>query len=116
MTDQNRVWLNEKPHSKEGHDNTATLFYQGNQVWGPHGCHDNTVDIQTALRQADPRFELRLERKSHSIEGHTRTINIRARGKMYLENHSCHENMQSMADTINGIWIASPPTGAAADE
>lgn len=116
MSEENRVWLTEKSKTVEGHVNTATLYFNGNKIWGPSGCHDNTVDIQTALRQADPRFELRLERKSHSVEGHTRSINIRARGKMYLENHSCHDNMQSMADRITGIWLGSPPTGEASAE
>ena len=111
MSSAPRTWVNTKDKTVEGHTNTAALYFDGNPnpLWGPNGCHDNTVDIQTALRQADPRLELRMERKGHSVEGHTRTFNVEARGQTLLQNHSCHDNMESLSSTINTIWAVSPP-------
>ena len=112
MPGEYRCWTESTGHSVEGHTNTATLYFknQATPLWGPQGCHDNTVDIQTALRKADPRFELRLQRKAHTVEGHTLTFNIRANGVDLLRNLSCHDNMDSLATVINTIWSVDPPT------
>ncbi|KAI6354344.1 hypothetical protein MCOR25_008667 [Pyricularia grisea] len=104
------VWLNEKSKTVEGHTNTATLYFKGEKIVGPFSCHDNTVDIQTALRQVDDRMELRLARKDKTVEGHTRAFNIKHNGKEILSNHSCHDNMESLVNSINTIWKIMPPS------
>ena len=111
MTGENKCWTETKDKTVEGHTNSAALYFkdQGKPLWGPKGCHDNTVDIQAALRKADPRLELRMERKEHSVEGHTRTFNVRANGKDLLIGHSCHDNMDDLATIINTIWAVDPP-------
>ncbi|TLS21608.1 uncharacterized protein PpBr36_09583 [Pyricularia pennisetigena] len=103
------VWLSEKDKTVEGHTNTAALYFNDKLMWGPKSCHDNTVDIQTALRKVDPRLELRLARKDKTVEGHTRAFNIKHNGKDVLTNHSCHDNMGDLATTINTIWQVLPP-------
>lgn len=109
MAGENICWVETKDKTVEGHTNSAALYFNDNLLWGPKGCHDNTVDIQTALRKADPRLELRMERKGHSVEGHTRTFNVRANGEDVLTGHSCHDNMEELAMIINTIWAVNPP-------
>ncbi|EHA57819.1 hypothetical protein MCOR27_007655 [Pyricularia oryzae] len=105
-----KVWLNEKPKTVEGHTNTCQLFFEGNPVHeNPISCHDNTVDIQTALRKADPRFELRLARKDKTVEGHTRSFNIKCKDEDILKDHSCHDNMITIVNSINALWAVLPP-------
>jgi hypothetical protein len=105
-----RIWTESKKKSVEGHTCRGTLYFNGNKLWGPYYCHDNTVKIQSALKQADPRLELRLEKKAKSIEGHTCSINIEANGIRLLNNLSCHDRMESLANAITSLWAGSPPS------
>jgi hypothetical protein len=110
MANETKVWLDSKSKSVEGHVNQATLFFKGQQHWGPRSCHDNTVDLQTALHKADPRLELRLERKEHSIEGHTCAISVMAKGELVLDKLSCHDNLEGLVSIITTIWKLDPPS------
>ena len=105
----NHVWIETTGHSVEGHTNTAALYFNNNLLWGPKSCHDNAVDLQAALRQADPRLELRLARKDKTVEGHTRKISVRANGQNVLEGLSVHDNMDDLPGIINAVWIVNPP-------
>ncbi|KAH6858810.1 hypothetical protein B0T12DRAFT_165499 [Alternaria alternata] len=109
MGDETKVWLDTINKTVEGHTNTCTLFYNDKIIWGPRSCHDNTVDLQTVLRKADPRLELRLARKDHSVEGHTRAISVMSKGEVILNKLSCHDNMEGLVTAINTIWVVSPP-------
>jgi hypothetical protein len=53
--------------------------------------------------------ELRMARKEHSVEGHTRKISVRANGQNLLEGLSCHDNMDDLPGIINTIWAIDPP-------
>lgn len=109
MGNESKVWLDVASKTNEGHTNTCTLLFNDQVIWGPTSCHDNTVDLQTALRKADPRLELRLARKDHSIEGHTRRINVESKGIKILEGLSCHDNMEGLVTSINTLWTVLPP-------
>ncbi|CAI6091766.1 unnamed protein product [Clonostachys chloroleuca] len=92
----------------EGHTMTGTVYFENKKIWGPKSCHDNSVDIQRAFKRADPRFEMALERKPHSVEGHTRALTIKSNGNTILNGHSVHDNMDDMVATIKGILLVSP--------
>ncbi|KAH8844709.1 hypothetical protein MCOR27_004165 [Pyricularia oryzae] len=109
MTGESKVWLDTVNNTVEGHTSSCKLFFNDSLVWETGSCHDNTVKIQTALRQADPRFELRMAKKDgNTVEGHTRKLNIKYRGETILKDHSCHDNMEGMASVINNIWSTNP--------
>ncbi|TLS21019.1 uncharacterized protein PpBr36_10896 [Pyricularia pennisetigena] len=109
LTGESKVWLDTTHRTVEGHTSSCKLYFNDSLVWEPGSCHDNTVKIQSALREADPRFELRMEKKKeNTVEGHTRTMNIKYRGETLLKGHSCHDNMEGMATVINTIWKTNP--------
>lgn len=95
-----RVKLENKHKTIEGHTRTCTLKFNGRTIWGPRGCHDNTIDLKDAIETADPRFNLYLERKPKSIEGHTKYISVISKGKVTLDKLSTHDNMQGFIDAI----------------
>ncbi|POS73689.1 hypothetical protein DHEL01_v207920 [Diaporthe helianthi] len=106
MNDKLYVWLDDKPHSVEGHNRQCTLFFKDNQVWGPKGCHYNTTSLADAIQKADDRFVLRLEPKPHSVEGHTRYISVKSRGQLLLNRMSTHDNMAELVAVIDAIETA----------
>ncbi|KAI8681067.1 HET domain-containing protein [Fusarium keratoplasticum] len=61
MSDDFRIWTEPKSHSLEGHIFNGTLLFNGNAIWGPRSCHDNTVDLINALSDADPRFTMSMD-------------------------------------------------------
>ncbi|KAI6389347.1 hypothetical protein MCOR24_010584 [Pyricularia oryzae] len=103
------AWLSDRSKTVEGHNVTCALYFNDNLVWGPMSCHNNTTTIQSALRQADKRMELRLGTKDKTVEGHTKFFNIKYKGKNILEDHFCHNNLEGLVVAINSIWIAAPP-------
>ena len=111
MTGENKCWVERKDKTVEGHTSSAALYFKDQEkpLWGPKSCHQNAYDIKTALHKADSRLELRMDPWDHSVEGHTRTFNIRANGVDLLRNLSCHDNMDSLATIINTIWTVDPP-------
>lgn len=95
------VWTESKDHSVEGHTFTGTLNFRGEPIWGPNGCHSNTSQLARALNQADWRFAMLLEPKSHSVEGHTRVISVKDwNGNVTLDKLSTHSNMDSLARAV----------------
>ncbi|OAA35819.1 hypothetical protein ISF_09977 [Cordyceps fumosorosea ARSEF 2679] len=95
------VWTENKEHSVEGHNLTGTLNFKGERIWGPRGCHDNTVSLGAALQAADWRFAMSFERKSHSVEGHVRYISVKGwNGKLILDKLSTHDSMDSLARVV----------------
>ncbi|KAM3429056.1 hypothetical protein MY4824_008479 [Beauveria thailandica] len=95
------VWTENKEHSVEGHTLTGTLNFKGEPIWGPRGCHDNTVDLGTALQKADWRFAMTFENKAHSVEGHVRYISVKDwNGKLLLDKLSTHDSMDSLARVV----------------
>jgi hypothetical protein len=89
-----------KEHSVEGHIKKCTLKFNGNIIWGPASCHDNSTKLAEALHSADSRFELVIEDKSHSTEGHIAKISVYRGGHTYLSNHSTHDNMTGLRDAV----------------
>ncbi|EJP62351.1 hypothetical protein CRV24_003703 [Beauveria bassiana] len=95
------VWTESKEHSVEGHTLTGTLNFKGERIWGPNGCHSNTVSLGKALQEADWRFAMVFDDKSHSVEGHTRSISVKDwNGKVTLNKLSTHSNMDSLARVV----------------
>lgn len=102
------VWTEHKEKSEEGHHLTATLLFNGKAVWGPRGCHENTMLLAEALTTADYRFTILFKKKEASVEGHTRYISVWSKGKVTLDKLSTHDNMDSFADTVNDIVRRDP--------
>ncbi|TLD11933.1 hypothetical protein PspLS_11338 [Pyricularia sp. CBS 133598] len=105
----NAVWLTDRSKTVEGHNLTCALYFDQKLIWGPMSCHNNTTTIQSALREADPRIELRLGTKDKTVEGHTKSFNIKCKGKNILEDHSCHNNLEGLVTAITALWTVSPP-------
>jgi hypothetical protein len=89
-----------KSHTVEGHTRQCYLKFNGQRIWGVAGCHDNTTQLATALHSADSRFELVIENKSHSVEGHIATISVYRGDRTYLSKLSTHDNMTGLRDAI----------------
>ncbi|CAH0025773.1 unnamed protein product [Clonostachys rhizophaga] len=104
------IWSGSRGKTVEGFNMTAELYFEGKRHWGPAKCHQNAVRITTALREADPRLELRLDNASKSNEGVTRTLSLKKSNKLLLNEHPIHDNMVPMVDIIKTIWTISPPT------
>lgn len=94
------VQIREIPKTTEGHIFNATLHFKGMPIWGPISCHDNAVLLMQAIRDGDPRFEFHLEKKEHTVEGHTREIIVEVDGEE-LERLSVHDNMDRMVEQIH---------------
>ncbi|KAE8148521.1 hypothetical protein BDV25DRAFT_141711 [Aspergillus avenaceus] len=95
------VWTEHKSHSVEGHTLTGELRYRGETIWGPTHCHDNTLQLGRALTEADWRFTMLFENRSHSVEGHVRKISVKNwNGDLLLNGLSCHDNMDSLARAV----------------
>ena len=71
-----RIWLEDKPHSVEGHIYEATLTFNDTIIWGPKTCHDNTVTLREKIHEADNRFDITFTKKDKTIEGHTKYIYV----------------------------------------
>ncbi|KAK2778713.1 hypothetical protein CKAH01_11639 [Colletotrichum kahawae] len=99
-----KIWLDDKPHSKEGHIFEATLPFNGQEIWGPRGAHENTSRLGDALRKADPRFDIVLKKKSHSVEGHVRCISVIHHGRLILNKLSTHDTMEGLVKAVNEKW------------
>ena len=98
------VWTEAKEHSVEGHTLTGTLRFKGQIIWGPRGCHDNTMRLGDALNQADWRFAMSFAPKEHTIEGHTRYISVKGwDGTLLLDKLNTHDEMDSLAKTVMDI-------------
>ncbi|RMJ05297.1 hypothetical protein BHE90_014269 [Fusarium euwallaceae] len=110
MSDDFRIWTEPKSHSLEGHIFNGTLLFNGNAIWGPRSCHDNTVDLINALSDADPRFTMRFERRNNTNEGHTRSISLRVDGRVVLNKLSTHDSMDGFVIAVNTARaVAGPP-------
>ena len=95
------VWTEHKGHSVEGHTLTGTLNFKGQPIWGPSGCHDNTLQLGAALHKADWRFAMTFSSKGHSVEGHVRVISVKGwDGTLLLDKLSTHDNMDSLARAV----------------
>ncbi|KAM3450544.1 hypothetical protein MY3296_006007 [Beauveria thailandica] len=105
------VWTEHKEHSVEGHTLTGTLNFKGERIWGPRGCHPNTVRLGTALQTADWRFAMTFEDKPHSVEGHVRYISVKDwNGRVILDKLSTHDSMDSLARAVmEKIRADGPP-------
>jgi hypothetical protein len=103
MNDNFRVWLDTKEHSVEGHIYNGTLTYKDKVIWGPHSCHDNTTELKNAIHKADPRFDMVLERKDKTTEGHTRSISVMSHGNVTLDKLSTHENMEGLVTALEAV-------------
>ena len=98
------VWTVAKEHSVEGHTLTGTLRFKDQIIWGPRGCHDNTMRLGDALNQADWRFAMSFAPKEHTIEGHTRYISVKGwDGTLLLDKLNTHDEMDSLAKTVMDI-------------
>ncbi|OTA98718.1 hypothetical protein M426DRAFT_47529, partial [Hypoxylon sp. CI-4A] len=97
------VWLDEKPHSVEGHTAQCILFFKDRQVWGPVSCHDNTTQLRDAIEKADDRFALTVEPRSKTIEGHTRYISVKSKGVVILDKLPTHDNMGGLVVAVEAI-------------
>ncbi|KAK5988381.1 hypothetical protein PT974_12533 [Cladobotryum mycophilum] len=106
MSERLRVWVDRKAHTVEGHTAQAILTFNGRVIWGPQGCHENTSQLAEALAAADPRFQLIVMPKPHSVEGHTYYISVSANGRVYLDKLSTHDNMVSLSQAISDVLIA----------
>ncbi|KAK6951100.1 hypothetical protein Daesc_007630 [Daldinia eschscholtzii] len=93
-----RAWLDPKPHSVEGHTKRCVLFFEDGLIWGPTHCHPNTVQLKEALEAADSRFEMYINDRPKSIEGHTAYISVSAGGKVYLDQLPTHDNMSGLCE------------------
>lgn len=107
MDDNLTVWLDDKDHSVEGHNCEATLTFQGTVIWGPESCHDNTFALAQAIQRTDGRFNLIIERKSKTIESHTRYISVASHGRTLLDRLPTHDNMEGLIMAINNALEAS---------
>lgn len=95
------VWTEHKAHSVEGHTLTGTLNFKGQAIWGPNACHDNTVRLGKAIQEADWRFAMTFEPKSHSVEGHVRSISVKDwNGRVTLDKLSTHNSMDLLARAV----------------
>lgn len=103
MSNKLHVWLDEKPHTVEGHTKNCTLFFKDKPVWGPKSCHDNTTRLKHAIEKADDRFALTIEDKTKSVEGHIRSISVKSHGEIILDKLSTHDNMEGLIATIETI-------------
>ncbi|KAI8155502.1 hypothetical protein K4K49_007297 [Colletotrichum sp. SAR 10_70] len=99
-----KIWLEDKPHSLEGHTFEATLTFNGRDIWGPRGAHDNTFRLRDALQKADPRFDIILKKKSHSLEGHIRYISVIHHGRLILNKLPTHDSMEGLVKAVNEKW------------
>ncbi|XXH00619.1 hypothetical protein Hte_006967 [Hypoxylon texense] len=103
MSDRLIIDIDPKEHSREGHTRQCYLEFNGRRIWGTPvqiSCHDNSTRIADALKQADPRFDLFLSHKSHSVEGHIATITIKKGDTVYLDKLSTHDNMTGLRDAV----------------
>ncbi|KAI1483095.1 hypothetical protein F4774DRAFT_210332 [Daldinia eschscholtzii] len=96
-----RAWLDPKPHSVEGHTKRCVLFFEDGLIWGPAHCHPNTVQLKEALEAADSRFEMYINDRPKSIEGHTAYISVSAGGKVYLDQLPTHDNMSGLCKAVH---------------
>ncbi|KAI1760763.1 hypothetical protein GGR53DRAFT_508433, partial [Hypoxylon sp. FL1150] len=95
-----RAWLDPKEHSVEGHTMQCILTFNGNIIWGPKSCHDNTTQLRDALNKADPRFNLILMDKPKTVEGHTAYISVSNGDHVYLDKLSTHDNMTELCKAV----------------
>ncbi|KAH8159419.1 hypothetical protein CIB48_g8828 [Xylaria polymorpha] len=95
-----RAWLDPKRNSVEGHIKQCILTFNGNVIWGPVGCHDNTVQIRDALQRADSRFGMIIMDKPHTVEGHTAFISISRGDTVYLDKLHTHDNMSGLCQAV----------------
>ncbi|KAI1347136.1 hypothetical protein F5Y01DRAFT_256564 [Xylaria sp. FL0043] len=95
-----RVWLDSKEHSDEGHTKLCILTFNEKVIWGPTGCHDNTIHLKEALHKADSRFDILIMDKPKTIEGHTAAISVSRGGTTYLSRLSTHPNMQGLCAAV----------------
>ncbi|CAI6087970.1 unnamed protein product [Clonostachys chloroleuca] len=109
LADAPTIWSGSRNKTVEGFTMTAELFFEGKRHWGPSKCHQNAVRINSALREADSRLELRLDNASKSNEGVTRTLSLKKNNKFLLNEYPIHDNMVPMVDIIKTIWTISPP-------
>ncbi|KAB8228987.1 uncharacterized protein BDW43DRAFT_303430 [Aspergillus alliaceus] len=109
MSDQYDIWIEDKPHSVEGHIFYGTLTFKGKVVWGPKHCHNNTTQLKTALRQADDRLDMEFISKPNSVEGHTRYISVKSKGNVILNKLSTHDNMDELVTVVKTIWNIDSP-------
>ncbi|KAI1213155.1 uncharacterized protein F4807DRAFT_457240 [Annulohypoxylon truncatum] len=103
MNNKLHVWLEEKPHSVEGHTAKCTLYFKDRQVWGPVHCHGNTEQLRDAIQKADDRFALTVEPRSKSVEGHIRYISVKSHGNVLLDKLSTHDNMEGLVTVIEAL-------------
>ncbi|KAJ2966566.1 hypothetical protein NQ176_g10089 [Zarea fungicola] len=108
MSEQLRVWLEPKRHSVEGHTATCILTFRGRTIWGPASCHQNTIELRNAIHKADDRFNILFEPKSHTVEGHTRSISVSSFGQVLLDRLSTHDNMEGLVIAINAVLAIDP--------
>ncbi|TLD14886.1 hypothetical protein PspLS_10802 [Pyricularia sp. CBS 133598] len=104
-----KVWLSTSPRTIEGQFYFCQLFFEKKEITGPISCHNNTEEIQKALRQAYPRLDLRLQRKHKSIEGHNRSFNVKYKDSYISRDLSCHESMEDLVAAVIQIWKEKPP-------
>jgi hypothetical protein len=98
-----RVWLEPKSHSVEGHSSKCTLFFNGRSIWGPSSCHGNSIQLRDALQAADPRFDLKIQDKPKTIEGHIKTISVKRGNQLDLNRLSIHDNMSGLYGAIKRV-------------
>lgn len=103
-----RIWLEDKPHSVEGHIYEATLTFNDTIIWGPKTCHDNTVTLREKIHEADNRFDITFTKKDKTIEGHTKYIYVRSNGEDLLSGYSTHDNMAGLIDAIKVAQAINP--------
>ncbi|KAF4468125.1 nuclear RNA binding [Fusarium albosuccineum] len=103
MNDNFNVWTENKAHSVEGHTYQCTLTFQDRDVWGPYHCHENTHQLGNALHRADPRFNLRMEAREKTVEGHTRSISVKFQNTVILDRLSTHDNMDGLCQVIRAL-------------
>ncbi|KAH8692135.1 hypothetical protein BGW36DRAFT_42393 [Talaromyces proteolyticus] len=95
------VWTEHKEHSVDGHKLTGTLKFKGQTIWGPHGCHENTMRLAEALTEADWRLAMTFETKELSVEGHVRYISVKdGNGQLLLDKLSTHDSMDDLARAV----------------
>ena len=83
--------------SVEGHTAQAWLHFNGEKIWGPKSCHDNTIRLARALEKADSRFSIPIEPKEHHISKHTRSISVKDwDGNYVIYKLSTDEDMDSL--------------------
>ncbi|TLD19984.1 hypothetical protein PspLS_09396 [Pyricularia sp. CBS 133598] len=105
-----QIWLEDREKSVEGHTMTLTLYVNDTKVVGPFSCHDNAVELQKVLAQVDPRVKLVLNTKAKTVEGHIKSLYIKANGKVVLDGLSVHDNMGQFVTSLSSIWAAFPPS------